>query len=228
MGAFLPLFSRVATILQCRYTFLLARSPPHVGPSQLSIVRPQKQVSFERWVHLSSSSSCPRRTLRASRTPTHTRGVGIQKNSTQWTEIHQRTNFPLNFHLDAALFGFGLLKKIFAFLLRLKGSFINASSHNSSPPIRGSSLLLIPPLLSSGLLDAIFLISKGALPRPLSHHQPTCAQHCRSVSGDKSTETMLRIACLFAALAALASSADGYVSKLTGAVDLVRKSLDEI
>ncbi len=39
---------------------------------------------------------------------------------------------------------------------------------------------------------------------------------------------MLRIASLFAALAALASSADGYVSKLTGAVDLVRKSLDEL
>ncbi len=36
---------------------------------------------------------------------------------------------------------------------------------------------------------------------------------------------MLRIASLFAALAALASSADGYVSKLTGAVDLVRKKL---
>ena len=119
-----------------------------VTPSFLSalrpIVRPQKQVSFERWVHLSSSSSCPRRTLRASQTPTH----ADPKEQYEWTEIHRGTNFSFFFHLDAALFGFGLLKKIFAvFCCRLKGSLL-MRRHTTLLHLRGSSLLLIPPLLS--------------------------------------------------------------------------------
>ncbi len=90
-----------------------------VAPSFSSALRPMlglptlhcspAETGFIQAVHL---SSCVHRT--ASEPNTHTRGVGIQKNSTQWTEIHQGTNFSFYFHLDAALFGFGLLKKIFA------------------------------------------------------------------------------------------------------------------
>ena len=113
--------------------------------------------------------------LRVSQHP-HTRGSKrTVRNGPKFTK-----ELSFYFHLDAALFGFGLLK-IFAFLLRLKGSRL-MRRHTILLHLRGSSLLLIPPLLScsSDLLDAIFLIPKGAR---CHGHSPTTSRPAHSTVG---------------------------------------------
>ncbi len=172
MGAFLLFFSRVAKILQC-YTFLLVRSPPHVGPPNSPLFARRNRF------HSSGGYTSPPppvpAVLRVSQHP-HTRGSKrTVRNGPKFTK-----ELSFYFHLDAALFGFGLLK-IFAFLLRLKGSRL-MRRHTILLHLRGSSLLLIPPLLScsSDLLDAIFLIPKGAR---CHGHSPTTSRPAHSTVG---------------------------------------------